>query len=45
MVCFEDAAIHGRRDRDSIFLEVRSLFQRPWCFLEYPGLDRCCPLL
>lgn len=29
MVCFKDAAIHGRRDQDSVFLEVRSLFQRP----------------
>lgn len=25
-VCFEDAAIHGRRDQDSVFLDVRSLF-------------------
>lgn len=38
MVCFKDAAIHCRRDWDSVFLEVRSLIQRPGCFLGHPGL-------
>lgn len=39
---FKDAARHDKKNQDSIFLEVRSLFQRP-CFLG-PGLCRCHPL-
>lgn len=50
MVCFKDAAIHGRRDQDSVFpggeitVPEAMMFPRtPWALPMLPPYpDRCC---